>query len=137
MATYKINDVDDARVIAHHFGFVPSNEGQRGAFPIRQLANYLAGYGHTLDTSEYVSSAVTRVDPSYLVTALVRIGEDEEGTPIITPAYAQISLSEVREITGKTQRGKPGHGDIVNAAIRREAWTPVGTKNDFTVVKLN
>jgi hypothetical protein len=138
MAVYKINDVDDARFIAEHFGFVPSNEGQRGAFPIRQLAKHLEQYGHTLDTSDYVSSAINRVDPSYFVTALVKIGEDENGTAVITPAYTQIALSEVREITGKTGRGRPGYMDIVNAAVEREHWTPVGHKHaDYKVIQVN
>lgn len=136
MATYKVDDVDDARFIADLFGFTPSNEGQRGAFPIRQLANYLAQYGHKLDTTDYVSSATTKADPSYWVAAPVKIGEDENGDPIIAPRYAQISLSEVREITGLMGRGKPGHNAIVSAVVQRESWTPVGTKNSFKVEKL-
>lgn len=135
MATYKVNDVDDARFIAEMFGFTPSNDGQRGAFPVRQLANYLAGYGHTLDTTEYVSSATTKVDPAYWVAVPVKIDENENG-PVIAPRYAQISLSEVREITGLTGRGKPGHGAIIEAVIRREKWTPVGSRNAFRVQKL-
>lgn len=138
MAVYKINDVDDARLVAERFGFKPSNEGQRGAFPVRQLAKHLAQYGHQLDTSEYVSSASRRVDPSYLVEALVKIDETDSGDAVITPAYAQITLSEVREFTGKTGKGRPGAMDIVNATVAREEWTPVGnTVKDFKVSQLN
>lgn len=136
MATYKVSDVDDARFIADMFGFVPSNEGQRGAFPIRQLANHLAQYGHRLDTAEYVSSATTKADPSYWVAVPTKIGEEDNGEPVIAPQYAQISLSEVREITGLSGRGKPGHGAIIEAVVKRESWTPVGSKNACKVEKL-
>lgn len=131
MATIKINDVDDARFVAKHYGFTPSNEGQRGAFPVKQLAEHLGKYGHNLDLSEYVSSATTRVDPSYLVTTLVKDGDN------IRVEYANIALSEVRELTGKTGRGRPGYMDIINATVARDGWTPVSnSKNAFDVTQL-
>jgi len=136
MITYKIGDVDDARFVAELVGFVPSNQGQRGAFPIRQLAEFLARHGHQLDTSEYVSSATTKVDPSYWVGIPVKVDQDADGNAVVAPKYAQISLSEVRELTGLTGRGKPGHGAIVEAVVRREHWTPVGSKSSFKVTKL-
>lgn len=137
MATFKVNDVDEARFIAKMVGFVPSNEGQRGAFPIRQLSAFLAGQGHKLDITDYVSGVSTKVDPVYWVAIAGKIGEDEQGNPIIAPRYAQIALSEVREITGKTGRGKPGFNDIISAVVHREQWTPSGLKSSFEVTRLN
>lgn len=115
MATFKVRNVNDARAVASYFN-VDTPEG-RGKFPIKALERALSAQGHTLDTTDYVTSdALPRDGRVFEVRALVREGD------VIVPETATISIDRVRQSTGNYARGRVSNSDIVRVVIEDMGW---------------
>jgi hypothetical protein len=122
MATFKVRNVNDARVVAEYFR-VETPEG-RGKFPIKALERALAEQGHTLDTTDYVTSdALPRDGRVFEVKALVRRGD------VIVPETATVSIDRVRQATGNYARGRVSKSDIVNVVIKDMEWDVHDTRS--------
>lgn len=135
MAKIIIKDAQDARFVAEFFGMpnIPT-ENTRGAFPIDRLGKWLAQYDHELDRTGYrPSNEVPRADKTYRVRTMVKAnGKGKGRTETLIPAYTEITLSEVRKLTGTEEgkRGRPGRLAIIEAVIAREGWKPIDPRPD-------